>query len=242
MSLRYQTEDDDVASEHIQEPAERPVPPYYTYILIAAIVVVFLVQFGTGIEKSIIAAGFNKRAFLIEHEYWLILTGAATHGGLLHVFMNCFSLYNLGRIFEVLTNRAHLPIVFFLSALGGGILSLLLNPEVPSVGASGGIIGLFGYIAVYAVRRRQFITAEFRKSLLINIGIILFLGWTLREFVDNAGHLGGFLVGALYALVQVPTDPHIDPRESGQISQFGGLAALGIYIASCGFAILLILL
>ena len=55
----------------------------------------------------------------------------------------------------MLSNRAHLAIVFLLSAIGGGILSLVSQPDGISVGASGGIVGLIGYLAVYAFRRRQ---------------------------------------------------------------------------------------
>ena len=111
------------------------------------------------------SAGFDKQAFLKHHEYWRILTGATTHGSLLHVGMNCYAFYSFGKIFEMLSNRAHLAIVFLLSAIGGGLLSLIFAPSVISVGASGGIVGLIGYLAVYAFRRRQFISPAFRKNL-----------------------------------------------------------------------------
>ena len=66
----------------------------------------------TGLNASILLAGFDKQAFLVNHEYWRMLTGAATHGSLLHVRMNRYAFYSFGRIFEMLTNRAHLAIVF----------------------------------------------------------------------------------------------------------------------------------
>jgi membrane associated rhomboid family serine protease len=64
--------------------------------------------------------------------------------------MNGYALYNFGRLMELLANRAHLAIVFLLSAIGGGILSTVLSPEGLSVGASGGIVGLIGYLVIYA--------------------------------------------------------------------------------------------
>lgn len=243
MSFTYQTEDAEreITQEEDQEPITRLDPPYYTYILVAAIVVVAFVQFVTGLEASILAAGFDKRSFLRSHEYWLILTGAATHGSLAHILMNAYAFYSFGKIFEMLSNKAHLAAVFLLSAIGGGLLSLVFTPDGVSVGASGGIVGLIGYLAVYAFRRRQFITPEFRKNLLVNIGFILVFGLVLHNVIDNFGHIGGLLTGAIYALFQVPTDPHSDPREVGSAAEFAGFASLAIYLAGCGFAILLIL-
>ena len=130
MSFTYQTEAEELEAEeeqpHSGPPVREPVP-YYTYILVGAIIAVAIVQFSTGLEASILAAGFDKPAFLSNREYWRILTGAAVHGGLAHIAMNSFAFYSFGKIFEILTNRAHLAIVFLLSAVGGGILSLIMG-------------------------------------------------------------------------------------------------------------------
>lgn len=223
------------------EPAFVEPRPVYTVILIVGIAAVFLAQLAAGIDVSALRAGFYKPAFLKDHEYWLILTGATTHGSVLHVFMNCYAFYSFGRIFELLSNRANLAIVFLLSAIGGGILSLIFVPDGLSVGASGGIVGLIGYLLIYAFRRRQFISYEFRKSLLINIGFILVFGLVLYQVVDNFGHVGGLVTGAVYALLQIPSDPHVDPREVGLAVRLGGFAAVGVYLAACGLSIFLIL-
>lgn len=241
MSLSYQTEEPVGADQRAEPEIPRPSPPYYTYTLVAAIVVVALVQFASGLEPSILAAGFDKPAFLSNREYWRILTGAAVHGSLAHIAMNGYAFFSFGRIFEMLTNKAHLAIVFLISAVGGGILSLIFAPEGISVGASGGIVGLISYLAVYTFRRRQFITPQFRRSLLMNIGFILIFGLVLYQVIDNFGHIGGLVTGAVYGLIQIPGDVHTDPREAGPAVQIAGLAAMGIFLATCGFAILLIL-
>jgi membrane associated rhomboid family serine protease len=240
MSLKYQDESETGPVEQPHQAYQSPVP-LYTSILITGIFAVFVAQLVTGIDFSAAAAGFDKQAFLHRHEYWRILTGATTHASLLHVGMNCYAFYSFGKIFETLANRAHLAIVFLLSAIGGGVLSLIFAPLVTSVGASGGIVGLIGYLLVYAFRRQQFISAEFRKSLLINIGFILVFGLALYNVIDNFGHIGGLLTGALYGLIQIPSDPHIDPREAGPATEIAGIGALGLYIAACIFSIVLIL-
>ncbi len=241
MSLKYQTEQEEQQVDEPVEYVERPPFPLYTVVLIVAIGAVFVAQMVAGLDISIAAAAFDKLAFRISHEYWRILTGATLHGGPLHVFMNCYAFYSFGKIFEMLSNRAHLAIVFLLAAVGGGVLSLIFAPDGISVGASGGILGIVSYLTVYAFRRRRFISAEFRKSLLMNIGFILIFGLVLYQQIDNFGHIGGLIVGAIYAFSQIPTDEHTDPRQASGFIEFAGIGALGIYLATCVFSILLIL-
>lgn len=241
MSLQYQTEQDEQQADAPVEYVARPPFPLYTVLLIVGIGAVFVAQLDSGLDNSIAAAAFDKVSFRIAHEYWRIFTGATLHGGPLHVFMNCYAFYSFGKIFEMLSNRAHLAIVFLLAAIGGGVLSLIFVPDGISVGASGGILGLVSYLAVYAFRRRQFISAEFRKSLLMNIGFILIFGLVLYQQIDNFGHIGGLIVGAIYAFLQIPTDEHTDPRQASSLVEFAGIGALGFYLATGVFSILLML-
>lgn len=248
--------------EEIQQPdaveTEQQAPTIsssslYTYILLGSIAAVFIAQilFGdalgslsvsalAGDDRSAIAAGFVKPYFLKYHEYWRILTGATVHGGVLHVVMNGYALLMLGRLCELLSNQAHLAIVFVLACIGGGLLSLYFLPDSVSVGASGGIVGLLGYITVYAFRRRRFVSPQFRKSLLINIGFLFVFGLILFNVVDNYGHLGGLIVGAIYGLIQIPSNEYVDPRAASRVIKIVGVAALGLFVATCLLSILLI--
>jgi len=256
MSLEYSEEKQSDQLDAAEPPRpSRPPIPIYTTTLIVALGIVFLAQLAEGIptpgerpgllieillgapQPSIDRAGFVKSLFLYDHEYWRILTGAVVHGFLLHLFLNCYAFYSFGRIFEILSDRAHLAIVFLLSAIGGGVLSLLLLPDAISVGASGGIVGLVSYLAVYSFKRRNFITPQFRKSLLVNIGFILVFGLVLYQVVDNWGHIGGLITGGIYGLIQIPTDEYTDPRTASKPTEYAGVVALGISLASCAFAI-----
>jgi membrane associated rhomboid family serine protease len=240
MSLEYREDNAEQKAPESHPAAPRRDIPQYSIILLICIVGVTLAQLAFGLDASILAAGFDKTAFTRRHEYWRILTGAALHGSVLHILMNGYALYSIGSIIEMLSNRAHLAIVFLLSAIGGGILSLIFMPEGISVGASGGIVGLIGYLAVYAFRRRQFISPQFRRSLLINIGFILIFGLALYQVIDNFGHIGGLLTGAVYGLVQIPSNEYVDPREVSSLTGIAGLVSLGVFIATSLFSILII--
>ncbi|MEO8574738.1 MAG: rhomboid family intramembrane serine protease, partial [Pyrinomonadaceae bacterium] len=137
-------------------------------------------------------------------------------------------------------NRAHMAIVFLLACIGGALLSLFLLPDSTSVGASGGIVGLLGYITVYAFRRRRFISPEFRKGMLINIGSLLLFGLVLYNVVDNYGHLGGLITGAVYGVLQIPSDEYVDPRRARPVTKAFGLISVVIFVATCLVSVLLI--
>lgn len=245
MSLEYKNDDEEMLDDESGAESARIEArigiPIYTTVFIVCIAAVTAVQFYAGLGDSVKAAGFDKRAFLERGEYWRILTGAALHGGVMHIFFNSYAFYSFGKLFEFLSSGAHLAIVFLLSVVGGGVLSLIFMPDGVSVGASGGILGLVSYLAVYAFRRRQFVTAEFRKSLLMNIGFILVFGLILFRVIDNYGHIGGLITGAIYGWLQIPSDAYEDPRMAGSFAQAAGIASLGIFIAVSIFSIYLIL-
>jgi rhomboid protease GluP len=259
MSLKYQAEDvQNVETPEEPENVRRAVMafPLYSVILIACLIVVTAVQiflvdgpasFLFGGIKSAMIAGFIKSAF-VGGEYWRILTSAALHGGLIHLAFNCYAFYVLGRLFETLSNRAHLAIVFLLSAIGGNLLSLLFVPgDVPSLGASGGIVGFLGYLTVYGYRRREILSSALLKNMLFNIVFMIFVGVSLNQSdssgikIDNFAHLGGLVTGAIYGFFQISGDVYKDPREIKSRTEIAGLAALGTFIAVCGFTILLLL-
>jgi membrane associated rhomboid family serine protease len=131
---------------------------------------------------------------------------------------------------ENLSNRAHLAIVFVLSVLGGSLLSLFLMPDAQSIGASGGIMGLIGYLAIYGYRRKQQLPPDFLRSLLINIGFIAAFGLIAYQIVNNAAHLGGLITGAVYGFLQIPRDLNVNPRTVKPITEAIGLVFLGIFV------------
>lgn len=255
MSLRYEKEVEEIGEEQPENAKPvTPVFPLYSAILIGCLIAVFICQVaddGTdsilmGSKYSVDLAGFVKSDF-VKGEYWRILTGAVLHGGLIHLLFNCYALYQLGRPIEILSNPAHLAVVFLLAAIGGNILSFIFLPGGSSVGASGGILGFLGYLTVYAFKRRKLMPPDFLNSMIFNIIFIAAMGLIIpnatenKIMIDNFGHLGGLIVGAVYGFLQIPSDVYKDPRTVGKASEILGLVSLGIIIAVSAFAVLLLL-
>jgi len=215
--------------------------PYFTYVLVGLIVAVTLCQMAAGLDESIEIAGFVKPDFWSKGEYWRILTGATLHFGILHIYFNGQALYGFGGLIEFLSNRAHLVIVFVLAIIGGGLCSLFFMPAATSIGASGGVMGLIGYLAIYGYRRKEQLPPDFLKSMLINVGFIAAFGVIAYQIVDNFAHLGGFIVGAIYGFLQIPRDLQKNPREVGTAAEMLGYAALLVFIFTCILSVLLLL-
>ncbi|NJM53044.1 MAG: rhomboid family intramembrane serine protease [Blastocatellia bacterium] len=177
-----------------------------------------------------------------EGEFWRLLTVGTLHGGFLHIYFNGQALYGLGTTVEYLSNRAHLAIVFVLAIISGALFSLYFMPDTPSVGASGGIMGIIGYAAILGYKRKQQMPPDFLKNMLINIGFITAFGLVAYQIIDNFGHLGGLLVGVVYGFLQIPKKFGKKTRERlVQSPSFFGMIAMGVFVFTAILSILLIL-
>lgn len=225
----------------------RSSKPTYSYLFVGAIIIVYVVQVFTdapvqqteGLPRSIELAGLVK-PLVWEGQWWRLATCGALHGGLLHIYFNSQAFFGFGTMMEVLSNRAHLAIVFVLAVLGGSGLSLLMLPDGTSVGASGGIMGLVGFLAVYGYRRKKHLPPDFLKNMLINVAFIAAFGLVAWNIVDNYGHLGGFLVGAVYGLFRVPRELSEDPRAIGPVTDAFGMLSIVAFLTMCVLIVLLL--
>jgi MYXO-CTERM domain-containing protein len=159
----------------------------------------------------------------------------------MHIWMNGQALIGFGKLIESLTNRAYLTIVFLPSAFCGSIFSLLLMPNSTSVGASGGLMGLVGFLAVLGYRRREILPSSFFKSILINIcfiGVIDLVGFAI---IDNAAHFGGLLAGVGCGSVLIKKGEAADLRDVNRFIKILGLASLIIIGAISLFSIIMML-
>jgi membrane associated rhomboid family serine protease len=169
-----------------------------TYTLIAACVVIYLVQQAD--------PGFTARFALIpaavkDGEYARLITAAFLHASVLHLATNMISLLIIGTPLERVLRPARYLTLYLLSALGGSLLSVALSPEFSiGVGASGAIFGLFGALVVL----RKQIGAD-TGGLAVLIGLNLVISFAVPNISWQA-HIGGLVTGVLVALVMAAID------------------------------------
>jgi membrane associated rhomboid family serine protease len=194
------------ARERTQVKTVRTVEdPVLTYFLIAVNVLVALGGMLGGASattggiggSSLLADGSVSRAAIADGEYWRLLTSGFLHAGFLHLAFNMFALYILGQMLEPAIGRLRFGLIYFVALLAGSFGALLLEPDAPTVGASGAIFGLMG-AAVVVMRSRGISPME--SGLGLWIGLNLLITFTIPN-ISIGGHIGGLVGGAVAAFL-----------------------------------------
>lgn len=170
-----------------------------TAILLAAIAIAYVLQLVIG--DRAIELGANYGPAIQAGEYWRLVTSMFLHGGLLHLALNAWALYQLGALFELLVGSPRMLLVYFATGIAGSLVSAWFS-KVPSVGASGAIFGLLGALIAFLVRRRGALTPQ-GKAILMQLlfwaGVNVVFGFSDPQ-IDNSAHLGGCAAGLLLGL------------------------------------------
>jgi membrane associated rhomboid family serine protease len=137
---------------------------------------------------------FYEPVGIADGQYYRLLTSMFLHYGLLHLALNMWALWVLGRELEGQLGPGRFLLLYFLSGLGGSVAAYALSPTSMSAGASGAVFGLFAAIFV-VFRRLNRDTSQIITVLVIN----LIFSFSVRGISWQA-HLGGLVVGAAIAV------------------------------------------
>jgi len=158
--------------------------------------------------KAAMYAGARINGFILQGQWHRLFSPMFLHGSLMHLLSNSYSLWRLGPLAEGAFGKERLLLIYLLSGVGGNLLGLYYgSARSISVGASGAVFGLMGAVAAFALRNKRSLGA-YSDSLLSGVGqtllINLVLGTRRGSGIDNLGHVGGCLTGALVGLVLSP--------------------------------------
>jgi len=146
--------------------------------------------------------GANFNPFTVSGEYWRLFTSMVLHWGILHLAVNMYALYGIGRLLEEFLGPWRLILFYLITGLTAGISSLLFNVYVVSAGASGAIFGLYGYLIMQQVLA-NFSNGKALRGIAINFVLFVIVNYAVASQVnvDTAGHLGGFFGGVALCLL-----------------------------------------
>ncbi|MGY0230248.1 rhomboid family intramembrane serine protease [Longispora urticae] len=125
--------------------------------------------------------------------YYRLITSMFLHYGPIHLLMNMWALWVLGRNLETAFGPVRFAALYLLSGLGGSVAVLMFSPNAVTAGASGAIFGLFGALVV-VLRKLGRSLAPIIPVLAVN-AIFTF---TVSS-ISIAGHVGGFVAGGVIA-------------------------------------------
>jgi len=154
---------------------------------------------GSGSLQRLVDAGALVPVLVREDgEYWRLVTGGFLHGSVLHIAVNMYSLYVLGRFVEMIAGSSRMAVVYAVSLVASGLAVVYFGGASDvTVGASGAIFGLFG--ALFAVGFK--LGAPGMRLVRANVGILV-LNLVITFAVPGIsrwGHVGGLAIGFLVA-------------------------------------------
>lgn len=209
--------------------------------MIGLCVVMYALQWITsgqrmGITEQFFYAGVFTSA--AEMEPWRMLTSAFLHslGNPLHIVLNLFTLWLMGRMLEPLLGWPRFLALYLISAVGGSVAVLWLsNPYIPVVGASGAVYGLFA--ALFIVMRT---TGGNVTGIAALIGVNLVISFVPGANISWQGHVGGLVAGAVCAavLAYLPRGQ----RGPGWSARVTGRAARVQWVALTAILVVLVIL
>ncbi|MCW5874627.1 MAG: rhomboid family intramembrane serine protease [Anaerolineales bacterium] len=185
--------------------------------------------------------GIKLNELIVDGQVWRLVTPIFLHADLAHILHNMYALFLFGQGVKFRYRRFAFLALYLLSGFAGCVISFLLAPN-PALGASGAVFGIIGAEVVAHYRQRDHYGNHQWTSMLILAAALFFPG-LLRQGVDNWGHLGGLLGGALFAALAEPdfklmARGHVkylkpDARKTvlacaAVLLVFGGLAAIKI--------------
>ncbi len=184
-------------------PTRAPV----TVALLATNVLIFVAMLVQGASlwhtstEIPLAWGANFGPATQDGQWWRLVSAMFLHFGLLHLVLNMWALWDVGRLLEQVFGRWRFLLLYLGCGVIGNLLSLVMQGNrAVSGGASGAIFGLYGALVLFLWRERaQVDRGEFRwmfGAATIFIMFALVMGQIVTG-IDNSAHIGGLISGAL---------------------------------------------
>ena len=187
---------------HAETFSQPPFP--VTIILIAASVLVFAIMVLRGVSaidptpEQAIAFGADFGPLTLSGQWWRLFTSMFVHFGFIHLGLNMWCLWNLGRAAERLLGRFSYLLAYLASGIFGSIASVYWHPRVAGAGASGAIFGLAGVLVSFVYLKKTPAHLQINSKILGSLGT--FIAYNLLfgaaiPGISNAAHIGGLVMG-----------------------------------------------
>jgi membrane associated rhomboid family serine protease len=154
-------------------------------------------------------------------EYYRLVTADFLHYGLLHLGVNMYALWLLGRECERLLGRWRFAVLYVLAGIGGSVAVYCFSSlGVAAAGASSSIFGMLGALFFF-FRRMNADVRGLISLLVLNLAITF-----LVPGISIWGHIGGLVTGAAVGAMMAYA-----PRGSARLPvQLGGIAAVALVL------------
>ncbi|WP_018148909.1 rhomboid family intramembrane serine protease [Henriciella marina] len=161
-------------------------------------------------QKFLLANLFHIEPIREKNEYHRLITSGFLHGGVFHLLINMFVLFQFGRFIEYQLGTLSFLFVYFAALLGGNLWALLENfraPDYRALGASGATSGMilsFCLFQPFAMLLFFIIPMPAIVFGILFIGISTVLAQRENRIIGHEAHLGGAIAGLIATIVVAP--------------------------------------
>lgn len=173
--------------------------PVVSGILVAVNIVVYVLCIFIG-SRLYRMGNLNAADVLVNREYGRVIWAMFLHDGFPHILNNMLILFFMGAMIEKEVGHICYVLLYFLSGIGGNLVSLyarvMSHDMSASIGASGAVFGLDGVLLALVLlsgRKMENVTPVRVMAMIL---FSLYSGFS-GENIDNAAHVGGLVVGFL---------------------------------------------
>jgi rhomboid protease GluP len=196
------------------------------FTLIIINVIAYLITHFTpffGGPKEMLAAGaLSWDKVFREKEYYRLLTAMFMHGNFSHLLNNMLVLLFIGDNLERAAGKLKYLLIYFGSGIIAGLTSISYNmwkdnglyaeSTTYSIGASGAIFGVVGAVLYIVIINRGRLKNISTRQMVFFVIFSLY-GGIVNTHIDQAAHVGGFIVGVIFTALLYRRNKTVETAE-----------------------------
>ena len=188
------------------------------------------------IAEQAVTFGADVGRLTFNGQWWRLLTSMFVHFGIIHIGLNMWCLWNLGRAAEQLMGRVSYVLAYFVSGIFSSIASVYWHPMAASAGASGAIFGMAGVLVTYVKLNKVPAHMTINKQNAEQPGHIhcVQLAFGALPGISNAAHIGGLVMGLAVGAVLPAASASESSRRTRLtlVAIFSAVALVGAAVAA----------
>ena len=205
--------------------------PHARFTTILILLINSAVYIAQQFSPALFQAGASIPWPLERIQPWRLVTAGFLHGGIFHILMNSWVLFDLGAEVEQFFGTSRMIVFYFISTITGFMASSYFGHV--SVGSSAGLYGLIGAMLAFGVTEKTALGSMVKS--LYTRWLIYGLVLSFIPGIDLMAHLGGFAGGFAAAFVaRTPT-----ARQAWKEPLLKAGAGVSVFLTAVCFALML---
>ena len=175
--------------------------------------------------------GSNYGPLTVGGQWWRLLSSMFLHLGLLHLVLNMWVLWNVGRLAERLFGHGVFLLLYFFTGLVASLATVAWDASLNVVGSSGAIFGVVGAVLASVIHPGNRTPPAFIRSHCVSLLLFTMfnlLAGALQAGIANAAHVGGLVSGVLLGTI-IAHPQHDNSESPDRVPR----AAVAVGVAGC---------